>query len=189
MWAINQLARRWPAAINDLIETHRSLAQVKDPGKLRDLSRHRRQLVGALTHQARDLLIDAGHTAGAQTIERISSTLLAASSPEEEDLLRKGRLVRELTPSGFQEAFTDLPALEDTNDAASTEARERAEEEVKDLAAEAREAKDKAKALGRDAARLRREADEIDNEARAWTRRADQLEKKAKAVRDKTRRR
>lgn len=189
MWAINQLARRWPAAINDLIETHRSLAQVKDPGKLRDLSRHRRQLVGALTHQARDLLIDADHAASTQTIERISKTLLAANSPEEQDLLRKGRLERELTPSGFQEAFTDFPALDDTSDAASTEAKERAEKEAQDLTAEAREAQDKAKALERDAARLRREADEIDNEVRAWTRRADQLEKKATAARDKARRR
>lgn len=180
VWAINQLARQRPEAIDGLIEAHRSLARVEDPQKLRELSRHRRQLIGALTDQARDLLTDAGHAPSRQTIDRISSTLLAASSPEEEDLLKKGRLERELTPGGFEEAFTDLPAFEDVGDDASTEAKERAEKEAQALTAEAREAKDKARALSRDAARLRREADEIDNEARALTRRADRLEKKIK---------
>jgi hypothetical protein len=186
VWAINQLADRHPAAINELIEARRSLAHVEDPGKLRDLSRRRRQLVGALADQARDLLIDAGHAASAQTIDRISRTLLAADSTESEDLLRGGRLERELTPSGFEEAFTDLPAFEDTGDAASTQAKERAEKEVRDLAAEARQMKEQAKSLARDAARLRREADAVDNEARSLTRRAEQLEKKAAAARDKS---
>ncbi|MGH2747909.1 MAG: hypothetical protein ACRDKB_08305 [Actinomycetota bacterium] len=180
VWAINQLARQRPDTIDDLIKTHRSLARAKDPQKLRNLSRHRRELVGALTDQARDLLIDAGHAPSRQTIDRISSTLLATSSPEEEDLLKKGRLERELTPGGFEEAFTDLPAFEDVGDAASTEAKERAKKEMRDLATEAREAKDKARALSRDAARIRRDADAIDNEARRWTRRAEQLEKKIK---------
>jgi hypothetical protein len=189
VWAINQLARRRPAAIDDLIEAYRSLAQVKDPGKLLELSRRRRQMVGALTTQARDLLIEAGHTASAQITERITTTLLAANSPEEEELLRRGRLEQELTPTGFDEVFTDLPAFEDVSDAASSEAREQAKKEVDELTAEAREAKAKAKALARDGARLRREADSIDNEARAWTRRADEFDKKAKAARDKATRR
>lgn len=179
LWAVNQLSRRDRETVDELIGVQRELAEAGGPDELQRGSARRRRLVGELTERARDLLLDAGLSASSQTIERIRSTLLAVNTPEEEQLLRRGRLERELEASGFEDAFAGL----DISDLPEPESDKEAEREAERLAGEARQARSRADSLAEEAARLTADARNATEKALEAEARATELEKRAEAAR------
>ncbi|MFN2526869.1 MAG: hypothetical protein ABR505_11500 [Actinomycetota bacterium] len=188
VWAINQLAGAEPTLVGELLEVRRALAKTRDAAKLQELSRRRRQLVGALSKKAGAILRGAGHGATDQTLKRVGSTLLAVSTSEEERLLRRGRLQAELSAGGFEEVFGGLAVAEETGEGPSP-AEERSREKADSLSEEARASKHEADELAHEAAALRRQLESAENRVREAKRRADDLAKKAKAAATKARRR
>ncbi len=182
VWAINQLARQEQPLIRELIQTHRSLAKVSGAAKMQEVTRERRKLVSTLTQKAEELLTDAGHSATDQTIKRIGATLLAITTTEDQDLLKKGRLTTEATAGGFEGAFGQFAPSEEEDDDGSAQARADAEKEAGALAAEARQAEEEAESLAAAAERLRLEAKSAEDEARSAKHRARELQKEAKTA-------
>jgi hypothetical protein len=109
-WAVNQLARRHPDEMGQLLAL-RDRMDGASGAELRSIGEDRRHLLAQLVKHADAILRDGGHGASAGTLEKVTQTLQAGSSDEEIELLRSGRLARELTPSGFAGlAWTAVPA-------------------------------------------------------------------------------
>ena len=100
-WAVNRLVRDDPGAAARLAELSAGLQEAGralDGGKLRELSRQRRELIAALTRQALAGLPDAP---GALQ-EEVAATLSAAiTDPEVAAELAAGALVRPVERAGF----------------------------------------------------------------------------------------
>ena len=120
-WALNQVARAHPEEVAELVEAGAAVgrAQADAMGggasaELRAATRRRREIASALARAAADL-------AGAAHHDEAVATLDAASfDPEVAELLRRGRLTKELPPpSGFgMAAMPDPPEPAETPEAA-----------------------------------------------------------------------
>jgi len=186
LWAINQLARHHPDEVERYLEIQRSLGTVAGASALGELTGQRRRLVGRLTRLAREILEEAGHAVTTQTMQRVGSILLAADTPEEQDLVRRGRLDREPTASGFGGMALDP---DQAVAAAPAEESPAADREAEQLEVQAVAAAKVADRLAEEAARLLQEADAVASEAREARKRADELRRDAKAARTKLTRR
>jgi hypothetical protein len=101
-WAVNQVARRAPDAIDELLTAARDVhaaqaraVQDKDGAGLREATTEWRT-------QIRALAADVGREAGEQYRDDAAATFEAASTNEELGvILKAGRLVAALSPSGF----------------------------------------------------------------------------------------
>jgi hypothetical protein len=108
VWAINQLARQSPAAVESLIQAVDRLkaAQLgRRPGaELREATGAEREAIGRLRAEAGTILTAAGPRAPtAATLERIAGTLLAAAAGlSSRAALRHGILREEIERPGFE---------------------------------------------------------------------------------------
>jgi hypothetical protein len=109
-WAVNQLVRSQGRAITSLFEAGQALrnAQAKvlagrgGGPALRTAAERERNAVDALVKAARGLLCSDGHELSAAIIERVRDTLHAAALDDDaQQLIRGGRLERELRHVGF----------------------------------------------------------------------------------------
>jgi hypothetical protein len=108
-WAVNQLARRHPDRLGRLLESgerlraaHRAALTGGGRTGLAEASRAERVAVAELVEAAAGALAAAGRPASEAVRDRIAGTLHAAAREgEAAELVRKGRLVRDLDPSGF----------------------------------------------------------------------------------------
>ena len=116
-WALNQLARRDPHVVTELLERSADLVAAQTralsgrPEAMRDAMHAHRGALDAATEAALTIL---GARANDAFRSEIVSTLRAASSDEEVGLnLRSGRLIREVSSPGFPDAtgLTLVPAL------------------------------------------------------------------------------
>src|SRR5881296_1489926 len=116
-WAVNQLARRREAGVSELLDAaaslrsaqRRALAGGEGGDAVRRAAAHRAEAVRTLAAAARDLLAAAGLKATDTTIERVATTLAAASIDDEgRRMLARGRIASEQGPKGF-EAIGELP--------------------------------------------------------------------------------
>ena len=100
-WVVNRLVRDDPGAAARLAELGTGLQQAGhalDGGRLRELSRQRRELIAALTRQALAGLPDATGTLQ----EEVAATLSAAvTDPQVAAELAAGALVRPVERAGF----------------------------------------------------------------------------------------
>lgn len=163
-WAVNQLVRREPELVEQLIESGEALQQqvlkgTSGPSALRAAQQGERKAVRDLVHRAQELLEEAGHSTGTQTVERISVTLTAgAQSASGREALRAGRLSTELEPPGFEAlAGMAAPALP-RDELADTRAKQQREQERRRLESGVRELERKADAAEREADCAEREA-------------------------------
>ncbi len=173
VWALNQLARRQPGEVAELIRTGDRLRTAQeetlqggDAADLRTAAGERNRLVARLAEEAASILTEAG-SAPAPHLEKIKNSLLAAASEAAAaDQLARGVLTKELAPSGFKGLFGMAPPPEEgTAGDDGGAARESLERKVRRLDATANEAEAKA-------ARLVAKADEAERVAEDARRRA-----------------
>jgi hypothetical protein len=192
-WAVNQLARGRRPELERLLDAGERLrgAHRADPAgsavdELRAAALAEREAVNGLVAAALDLLREAGHRTDDATRDRVASTLhAAAADPAAADLVRGGRLTRDLDapdfgaapPAGGPVSATRPPrakrgggakatATGRQDDAAAARARRQAAVSARDEARKrARRAADQAVLATRQAERLGRMADQAEREA------------------------
>jgi hypothetical protein len=156
-WAANQVARRNPGNIKELLDAGAALRQAQrkvlsgvKAGGFREAMDRRRRVVSGLTKAAERFLAEAGK-GSAGVIEAVGSTFEAASLDEEAaEQLRAGRLSKELpAPSGFGgpgglELVPGQAGPEAEPPATPSRARQDAAREAKELAAAAAQARRRA---------------------------------------------
>jgi hypothetical protein len=116
LWAVNRLALDAKDTIDALIETTQQMksAQLGRSGSAAELAAataRQRALLAELSRRAEDLLSNAGGRGSQTLLRQIATTLIAGASDDEtRELLRKGRLDRELEPLGFDVFGGAMPA-------------------------------------------------------------------------------
>jgi hypothetical protein len=113
-WVSNLLVREHRADIENLVELGTLLREAQENlagDQLRALDVQRRQLVAALTRQARALANDRGHPVSTAVATQVEDTLRAAmADPEAGEALLSGRLTSPMSYSGMGTTVT-RPAL------------------------------------------------------------------------------
>jgi hypothetical protein len=182
-WALNQLARNHPAELEELVaatdrvrRAHRRALSGGKAADLREATDERNRVVSRLTKLAGFVLTDAGHAAATATLAAVSDSFVAIASDEVgAELLKKGRLSRELRPG----AIVDIGGLtlvpDEADDAASPT--ERDVSAIQAARVGVNEARQKLKSAN-DAVR------EADAEAWRLSGEADEAERRAKAARE-----
>jgi hypothetical protein len=182
VWAINQLAHHHGPELEELVAIHERMATARGAADLRSAADERRRVVHRLTDLAGKILAAAGHSASTTQTQRISQSLLAATTGEQLDALRWGRLTGELEGPGFEamSGFADAadgPAYEPID----MRARERAEKLVR----AAEDAERAAEELELAAERAQGEADRAVAIATRARRKADEARRKADGASEK----
>src|SRR5919197_4395542 len=142
-WAVNQLVRRRPADVEELLEMGSALRRAQRKvlsgvggGDFREASESRRKMITRLVREAEAILREAGRSSPG-TGEAVRSTLEAASLEEESgEQVRAGRLSKELPPPasfGAVEGLGLVPAPREKEP--PPKARTRAEKEKDEAAA------------------------------------------------------
>ncbi len=107
-WLVNQLVRQRAAEIDELLETAEALRETQvavlggkaDGAQLQELSAVRRSQIDALVAAAEAIAVEAGRQSA--PLGAVDATLIAATSDEDAGAaVRSGRLVKELSYSGF----------------------------------------------------------------------------------------
>jgi hypothetical protein len=133
VWAVNQLARRHPDEIDELVENGKRLrdAQAKalrgtGADAVREATAAERASLRKVTRLAEELLTGEGRPATAAMLERIASTLRAAAvEPDTAALLTAGRLPDEVESSGFAALAAMAPPPSATRSRAKSKREER----------------------------------------------------------------
>jgi hypothetical protein len=161
-WAANQLARSERMNVRALLtagdqlrEGQAELMRGGKPDDLRRAEESERRAIAALLDAA------SGVVEGDVTMRKLESTLRAAAvEPEARDLLERGRLTKELTPSGFGLAGMPAPPKRrrsSTKAGRPDEAGERHKRELTEARAALQEAQKRARAAEREAEKARKE--------------------------------
>jgi hypothetical protein len=156
----NQLARNERMNVRALLTAGEQLregqAELMRGGKADDLRRAEDSERRALT-----ALLDAGKglADGDATLRKLESTLRAAAvDPEARELLERGRLTKELTPSGFGLAGMPAPPKRKASAKAKPDpAAERRSRELEKARAAVEEAHKRARAADREADKARKD--------------------------------
>jgi hypothetical protein len=177
-WAVNQLARREPRRVTELLRAGESLRSAQEQalhgrGGASDVSaaaRAERAAVRDLVAAAREILEEAGNAASPRTLDRVSQTLRAAAVDDSgRELLDQGRLDEELSGVGFgslaavEPRARPRPTSDELKRARARSAELRSE--ARRLEKEARAAEAAAERAQREAAQARGRADEARREA------------------------
>jgi len=160
-WVANQLARNERMNVRALLTAGEQLregqAELMRGGKADDLRRAEDSERRALT-----ALLDAGKglAEGDATLRKLESTLRAAAvDPEARELLERGRLTKELAPSGF--GLAGMPAPPKRKSSAKAvkpdPAAERKNRELEKARAALEEAQKRARAADREADNARKD--------------------------------
>jgi hypothetical protein len=104
-WVCNLLVRAQRPEIEGLVELGTLLREAQENlagDQLRALDAQRRQLISALTRQARSLAYDRGHPVSTSAATQVEETLRAAmADPEAGEALLSGRLTSPMSYSGL----------------------------------------------------------------------------------------
>jgi hypothetical protein len=163
----------------ELIEGQKEALAGEGTEKFDRASRVQREAIRRLTRAAEGVLDEAGHSTGAQTLERIASSLRSASVDERgRELLARGRLSEDVESTG-------LSMLAGMVGTTTTRSRPKQAREVDERAAarerttEARERVKTARATERE---MRRIADEEEREARRAREAAEKADARARSA-------
>lgn len=179
-WTVNQLARRHSDSMEELLALRE---EMEDAGaaQLRAVGEKRRKLLASLVKKAEGILREGGHGTSAATLEKVTQTLQAGATDEEIELLRTGRLTRELSPSGFAGfAFSPAPVADDAP--APSKATQRARAKAEELAETADEKEAQARELEKAAEVARKHAEAAARQAEVARRNADRARERAEAA-------
>jgi hypothetical protein len=200
-WAVNQLPRRHPEMVEELLaagaelrSAQRAALSGSGKGALREATQRRRMAVARLLEEAAAVFRDAGRNP-APHVDAVRSSLEAASTDEATgDLVRAGRLTKEVEPaSGFGDispfevlaggraspASDDVAGDEELPARRLRERLEAREAKAEDALKAAREAATEARSEADDAAK---DVDRLERELQTARRRADRAAKAASAA-------
>jgi hypothetical protein len=184
-WAVNQLARRHPQEVAELVKAGDALRKAqrdvlagKKGADVREASRAQHELADGLVDAAREILGETGAAATQAMAQRISGTLRAASSdPAAAKLLRKGRLSEDVESIGFGPLLHVAPQRKGRSRPKRDRAREQAAAQKKRKRVAVSEARKEAVAARKAADRAEREAKVAQERAEAAERRVASLER------------
>jgi hypothetical protein len=181
-WAVNQVARAHADAVDQLFDVtdavRHAQRRVLSGGKATDLRKatdDRNRAVARLQKLAEKILTDAGHAASASTLQAIGDSFMAVASDDEgAELVKKGRLTRDLEPAPFVDV-SGLTLVETTQDKDRRKERRDSNQEVvvearrvvSELRGSVKEAREAFKEADRHAEKLAREAEEFERKAKA----------------------
>jgi hypothetical protein len=190
-WAVNQLARHAEPEVRRLLDAGTKMRKAHERAlterageDFRKATAAERELVQALSDRARTILRDAGHPPSDQVLKRIADTLRAASTDDTaRELLERGRLTKELEPSGFGSLstvpFTPRPTAR-RSATSKREERSRLQRELRDLRARVQQAQREAVRAANEARHAREAAEtasvEAEEKRQVATELADQLQ-------------
>jgi len=185
VWAVNQLARRHPREVADLVKAGDALRKAqrdvlagKKGADVREASRALHELADELVGAAREILEETGDRATQATAQRISGTLRAASSdPAAAKLLRKGHLSEDVESVGFGPLLHVAPQRKSRSQPKRDRARERAALQKKRKQEAVAQARQEAAAARKAADKAEREAKRARERAEAAERRVASLER------------
>jgi hypothetical protein len=194
-WAVNQLPRRKPDLVAELLEagaalrsSQRAALSGAKRGDLRDVTERRRAAVAALLDEATATLKQAERNPDPHA-DAIRSTLEAASAdPAIGELVQSGRLTKEAEPpSGLGDVspFEVLPGGADASRSSTKESadsrrlRERMETRVAKAEAALTAAQETVAEARQEAESATKEADRLERELRTAQRRAERASKAA----------
>jgi hypothetical protein len=174
-WAANQLARSERMNLRALLTAGEQLrdgqAELMRGGKpdgLRRAEESERRALSALVDAGREI-VD-----GEATLRKLESTLRAAAvDPEARDLLERGRLTKDLAPSGFGFAGMPAPPKRRRSPAKKQEpdaAAERRKRELADARKALQDAQTRARAAEREAEKARKEVTKAEEQVRSLQR-------------------
>ena len=182
-WALNQVARKYADELGELYQaTERvRLAQRRvlsggKPSALREATDERGKIVSWLTKQAGVILTESGHSAVPSTLALVTGSLIAIAADDEgAELLRRGRLTRELRAEAVvsMEHGGGLTLIEGDGDAgaeageADAGAVQAAREAVNDARDRVRQTRKAVREAEADASQRTSEADEAERAAKA----------------------
>jgi hypothetical protein len=184
-WAVNQLARREPAKVAELIKAGDALRKAQRDvlgGKgvdVREASRAQHELADELLEDARALLEEAGSKATQAAAQRILGTLRAASTdPAAAKELRAGRLTEDVEAVGFGPLLHVAPQTR-RGPAKKTPRKPRVDKKKVDAAkARLREERAALATAEREAAAARRVAEQAERAAERAAARVDAAERR-----------
>jgi hypothetical protein len=185
VWAVNQLARRHPREVADLVKAgvalrkaQRDVLAGKKGADVREASRALHELADELVGAAREILEETGDRATQATAQRISGTLRAASpDPAAAKLLRKGRLSEDVESVGFGPLLHVAPQRKSRSQPKRDRARERAALQKKRKQEAVAQARQEAAAARKAADKAEREAKRARERVEAAERRVASLER------------
>ena len=201
VWAVNQLARRAPAEVEELLDSSERVqkAQLRGAGgdELRSAMAGQRAALAKLERGAEQVLRGAGLQASPGAIRTVQSTLQAAAtgSREMRERLRNGTMREALEPAGFDALLSAgiAPArrapAHPTSHAASTSTptstpTARAQAASKRAArAEALEARRRAQQQAREERKRARDVLQVERRLKTLEARAEAVERAAKEAR------
>jgi hypothetical protein len=161
VWSINQLARRQPDKIRELVAAVEALrrAHLKEAGELAQATERHRTILQDLLDSSKSILGTAGLRASPDVLRRLANTLSGVvADPGTRSELLQGRLTEEREAPGFEVFAGDRKPLRPpgpkiaprpSDGTAAREARRRAQADV-------RAQEDRARVLARAAARQQR---------------------------------
>jgi hypothetical protein len=179
-WAVNQLARRHPRDLAALAEAGERLARAQQDvlrgGDRSEFDRagvDQREAVAHVTDLARELLDEAGNAASDATLERVASTLRAASTdPPARAAMLAGVLETEVAAGGFEVAGLSLAGAGSARSSRDATRRQAEASRRREELAEARQALKDARAAERELTAAAREAEDEARKAQTAAERA-----------------
>lgn len=185
-WAVNQLARKHADEVEQIFtvtdQVRHAQRRVLSGGKATDLRKatdERNKVVARLTKLAEKVLSEAGHGASASTLQAVGDSFMAvASDAEGAELLRSGRLTRELEPSPFVDV-SGLTLVDSPSPAPERRKQPRERDGNQEIVVEARRVVSELRGTVKDARTAFKEAD---RHAERLARDAEEAERKAKAA-------
>jgi hypothetical protein len=109
VWTVNQLARREPRLLRDLVGAGQEMRTAQEQAgseegnrRLQDAIERHRETLKDLVARAEGIIEEAGRSPTSDMLERVWGTLRAGSlDPDVQEPLSAGRLVQEIESSGF----------------------------------------------------------------------------------------
>ena len=197
-WAINQIARKERMKVRSLLvageklrKAHGDVLSGGQPAAVAEATEAERNAITHLVSSAEKVLSEAGHSPSQSTLDRIATTLRAAAVEDEGRLLlEKGRLTRDLDPSGFGPlGAVSTPTRRakggrraEAADRGAQRKREIAQEKLRTLRAELRELTKAAADAEALAAKARQGLRAAEAEAQAARRKAERAELRLEAA-------
>ena len=188
VWAVNQLARRSPAEVEELLDSSERVRRAQLRGasgdELRAAMAEQRAALAKLENAAEQVLRGAGLQASPGALRTVQSTLQAAATGPRElrEALQSGTMREALDPTGFEALLGAQPAPARREASHPVKSRAPKSAAAPDTAAAAREAAAAKRAARAEALEARRRAQQQAGEERRRARESLRLERRLRQL-------